>query len=472
MQKNLIAAAVATLGLSSAAHALGPSSLPAQYTIYAGGGSSQAQAVIYLASQLLSNVDSYTDGTCNGKQSSNYRIFFGTLKSAQGTATAGSSVLLYYAMGQGDFPNGVSPTAKASTNSYPSNVAGASACSSQTFPLPSYTVAASPTVAAVPDWGLSNLEPKIENNTYNVTNAAPSNLLTAAQVGNLTTKPVWDAIFGIVETATAYTDACPKTNFSRTELQGILSGGIQDWSQLKGDNGCSITAGPIVLLDRAPGAGVKTASNLYFLGYPNNGNTPPNDIANGATTYNGTRVACNGDYEDVNESSNGNIVADVQTANSKGDACRAIGLLSAEYAPALNGGGYDFVAINGVDPGLNGSTSATYTTAISGDYDFVFTNDFNYRTKQVGSNAQHWSGDGTVYSSLITAALNIFNSTSLPGGSPTATTNSPAGVLLDPAGAGTFANCMTRVTRYGISQAPAQVYWDFSYTAPSCSDTL
>jgi hypothetical protein len=485
MQKKLIAIAAAAMGLSSSAFALGPSSLPAQYTIYAAGGSAQAQAAIFAADQLMNNVDSYSTDGCNGKDSGSYRVFFGTLKAAVGSAPAGAKVLMYYKFSGGSYPNGVFPQGTGATLPFPSNVAGSTACSGQAWPKPTFAIPATPTVDAVPDWGLADVETKLLNNPYNV--PAGGSTLTAAQAGNIANAGIYVNVFGVavsnnVFTANAGNGSCKKTNFTKAEMNGVLGGTITDWSQLQGDGGCSIAAGPIVLLDRASGSGSKASGSLYFLGYPSPGYTVPGSVSFGYTTAaTGGRASCNGSYEDVAETSNGNIGADIQLANNTGTNvgnCRAVAVLGAEFPPGLNGGGYSFTTINGVDPGLNGASGGTitYDNELSGAYDFQFTNSFNYRTHAVGSNPQHYKGDGTAYSSLIDKVKSIMQQNNIASGVTGSPSTAPSGVLLDPNSTGGFTQCTSRVTHFGTSQAPAQLIvgqTDFSVPAPAaCVDHL
>jgi hypothetical protein len=482
MQKKLIAIAAAAMGLSSSAFALGPSSLPAQFTIYAAGGSAQAQAAIFAADQLMNNVDSYSTDGCNGKDSGSYRVFFGQLKTAVGSAPAGAKVLMYYKFSGGSFPNGVFPQGTGTTLPFPSNVAGSTACAGQAWPKPTYAIAATPTVDAVPDWGLADVETKLLNVPYNV--PAGGSTMTAAQAGNIASAGIYVNVFGVavsnnVATTNAHNGSCAKTDFSKAEMNGILGGAITDWSQLRGDGGCSIAAGPVVLLDRASGSGSKASGSLYFLGYPSTGYTTPGSVAFGYTTpASGGRVACNGGYEDVAETSNGNIVTDLQTANSSAVDCRAVAILGAEFPQALNGGGYVFAKINGVDPGNNAAPggTVTYDNELSGVYDFEFTNSFNYRTHAVGGNPQHYHGDGTAYSALIDKVKSILQQTNIASGVTGSPATAPSGVLLDPFSTGGFTQCTTRITRYGTSQSPAQLIvgqTDFSVPAPAaCTDHL
>ena len=479
MKNRIIGAAVASALATSAAYALPPTSA-AQFTVYAGGGSAQAQAVLWAVNQIVNtNVDAYTDGAC-GAQSGNYRVVFGqnsaAITFAGGTTVpANSNILVYYRLAGGSFPNGAQPQGLGSNLTYPA-ITGATPCSGAAFPLPTFAIPGSAaTVNAVPDWGLTDEEVPLFNVVNNVPGASPANVLSPVQLSNISQVGIYNNLFGIAVTNNLFAQ---KSNFSKAEVEAILAGTFTDWSQLFGDNGAALPAGPIVLLDRAAGSGSKAAGNQYFLSYPSaigtGGAQTPGNI-----NFGPSGSLCNGDYADINEGSSGNIVRDLVIAANASN-CRAIAVLGLEFPPALQNpsavGKYSFVKIQGSFPdaagGINGSTSTGYENVINGNYDFFFQNSFNFRTKRVGGNAQHWVGDGTGFSSLISRFQQAFQSSSLPGCSTGSTALNPAGTLLDPVVVTTNTNGRTRGSRATNSTAPLQLIVDASQANAACVDTL
>ncbi|MFX8624359.1 hypothetical protein ABTM07_19425, partial [Acinetobacter baumannii] len=89
---------------------------------------------------------------------------------------------------------------KGTTLPYPgisSQVTNATACAGQSWPIPSYNLAAGTTDNAIPDWGIADEEVTLLNNLLNVPNAASSNLLSKTQVANISTQGIYDNVFGI-----------------------------------------------------------------------------------------------------------------------------------------------------------------------------------------------------------------------------------------------------------------------------------
>lgn len=476
MNKTLIAAAIAAF-TAPAAFALAPSAGTPDAVIYAGGGSAQAKAVIYAIDSILSNVDIYSQDGCNGKSDSKYDIFYGNLKTAAGSLAAGAKVLVYYKFNGGSFPNGVVPQQNASVLPYPTSLSSSTACSGQTYPLPTFSIPASPTSNFVPDWGLSDEEPKLLNASVN------SGSSKLASLSNISATGMFVNIVGVAVSNSVYQSgttngSCAKTNFTKAEVNAILTGGITDWSQLQGDSGCTPAAGAITLLDRTAGSGTKAAGNIYFL---NNGNPAP--PANSSTSNVSTNATCSASNapsgiqtQIINEGSSGSVVSDLNT-----NGCREVAILGGEFPPSLNSpGNYSFASIDGIDPGLNGlhPVTLTYANVINGKYDFVFTTSFNNRTASVTSSTsstpQHWVGDGTAFSTLITRVKTALQSNALPGGTGLGNTLSPSGLLLDPNIAPAFSACVVRGTRFGDSTAPYQLFYDYSNALPGsptgCND--
>jgi hypothetical protein len=517
MKKHLIAAALASMGLAStSAHALNFTSNPTpDYIVYAGGGSAQANAIYVATNRVLTSMDSYTDDS-GCAESSTWRILYGNTSAAindgKGTTIpSGKAVLFMYRFAGGTFTNGIKSVATATTLAYPTvaNLSTSTACGGAPHATQKFTLGT--TTTAIPDFGVSDEEVGLFNNTTNVpgsytvvsgfSNFKPGTPLTAAQQSNLSKNSLYTNLIGIAVTTNVYngtaTFAHPKTNFSKVEMVGILTGSVTNWSQLSADDGTQMPAQNMILLDRAPGSGTKAGVSTYFLLAPGanasgGALTPFNELTSGggpvgavptaACTATGTVPAAN---VDVNESSSSSLFKDLQNMSPDGPSgttpaqsnCLAIGILGLEFSPETQGGGYQFVKINGADPYARttsgGHTFATYANEINGSYDLMFDNSFNYRSAAL--NGGGYLGDGTVHSVFIKNYLTQLSANTLPGGGDSgAFPNGVPGALLDPA-IDVFGTdkCVTMGTRFGNSLSPLQMFADATSGASAgCNDQL
>lgn len=485
VKNTFIAAAVASVLGTGAAYALPPSAT-INYTFYAGGGSAQTNAVFWAVTQLLTagTIDSYTDAS-GGGNSSNYRIISGTTSAAIGTGSAaipsGSNILFYYRESGGSFPNGVFPqVGSGATLAYPAiPTTSNTTTTGNSYPNPTYILPASYTNTAIPDWGVSDLEVPMFNFTDNLNGTAP---LTPSQVAAIAQDGIYDNLFGVAVTDTVYS---AKTNFTKQEMVGILTGQFSDWSQLNGDNGSPLAAGPIALLDRGSGSGTKAAGNQYFLAYPGavatGGAVTPGSVnSSTVNNYTGTSLVLPiTAYQDVKESSSGSITGDLNAANVAG--ARAIAILGLEYPPALNqpssgtGKGvsqYSFVKIDGVGPdagtgadNINGATSTSYTNVVTGAYDFFYQNSFNTRSGFLTANS--------VNAAWANALKTLFQAKDISGANASkAFPNAVPGLLLDPKIIGSQIAGVVTGTRYKKSTAPLQPVFDATTTIKFGVDPL
>jgi hypothetical protein len=431
----------------------GPGTTP-DYVVYAAGGATEVNTLMVAACRVLQNMDSYSDaGTAD---SASYRVFYGDLISAQGSAAAGSHVMLIYKFNGGAYANGIAPqTAAGATVVYPleSDIlsatlnAGATQGTACTTGKPTYkyTNSVSPATPEQPDWGLSDLEATIfvgiENNpNYPAPNATVQNH-----------DLLYDAIEGVAVTANLYAE---KTNFSRAEVAGILDGFYTDWSQLYGDNNQPLPAGGIVLIDRNVGSAIKAAGNQFFLGFPGLGS---NALAPESVTYSQytqTTLPTSEVQSDVIASSTTVQATDLKTLQTNN--IRAISILGMDTAPAYNQAvpgtnSYDFTKIDGtaVDTGgasdnINGSVKSTYINAITGNYEFYYQPNFNYRNAWFSG-----TGGNTGIGKAILAA---FQSSTFPGAaSGLAFPAAAPGSLIDADRASSLGAGVTIHSRSGIS---------------------
>jgi len=404
---KLIAAAVATVLGSSAAHALAPTAT-ITYTFYEGGGSAQENSVYAAVYSLLSpsTIDVYTD---NGvKASGSYLIVTGTTvpqSGGQAPFNVATNIMFIYKFNGGSFPNGAFPFAYPTSATqgqlaYPTiaSITSATTTGNSGTPTPAnptYGFTAVDTNDQPTDFGVTDVEVPLFNYFYNLNGTAA---LTPSQLSGIAQEGVYDDVFGIAVTNTVYNGTSgfphPKTNFTKGDIVGILTGTTTNWNQIFADDGTEFPSKPIWFLDRGSGSGTKAGENQYFLNYPGGfsygASLKPNSVgATANSNYTDTILNLSGGYQDVKEASTAACVTDLQNANAAGDY--AVTVLATQFAPALNKVGgvnvYSFVKIDGIgiDTGsgsdnINGSTSTSYTNAVTGAYDYVLQNSFNYRS--------------------------------------------------------------------------------------------
>jgi hypothetical protein len=495
-RNTLIACAVASALGTTSAFAVSKGTAPGD-TVYAGGGSAQANAFFVAACKLFTpgTVDMYSD---NGAAlSGDMYILYGTLAAAYGGDAAGTNVAMFYKFNGGSYTNGVAPNTSSPTQlPFPTDAVwrgaatgsgGGTSCASG---LPTYSYAAGATANQSTLFGLADVETAMfqgfNNPTGNAGGSAP-NTNGGPAPSVVFADGIYDNLFGVAVTDCVYTGAtqagqaaCPnagqkKTSFTRAEVEGILAGSISDWSQLYDDAGHQLPAGGITFSDRGEGSGTKASGNQYFLGYPGNGASAqlPYSASGG---YCGTSLtACDSTFveqpQDIATSSTNNVIADLKLAQSKG--IRAIGILGLENPPAKNqvagANQYDFAKINGVavDPNgsggdnINGSGNTAYANVINGNYDFYYQNSFNAKgTPAAGSYANAF---------LTFMQQASFVGCSSGGAFPTAL----PGTLIDADKAAALAKGVTTDSRQKISTAPLQpVFLAKAAGIPACADPL
>lgn len=454
---SLVAAAVA-LAVGSQAFAFGPTVVP-DITVNLGGGSAQGGAFLAFAEKLMTTgFDVYTDAAC-GTQGANYRAVFGTIAATLPNGTAmpanlvGKKLYITYANNGGTFKNGIDGLVRSHTIDVQQFLNNATACAAGSATQFTVTNAAL-TVNNVPLIGLSDEEIGLFSG---VNVPSGSTAIKASELTTITQQPIYENVFGVATNALL---AAQKTNFTKAEITAIYSGSYTDWSQLTGTAGTALPAGPITFINRAAGSGSKAAYNQYFLSNPSavaaGGALPPNVIATskgncGAPATHGSNAYDNTTGGDCAQSSNGNVKAALNNANTAG--VRAVGILGLEFQPGASDH-YSFAALNGV--AVQGTTAKNCGNAVanafdpdpvaSGAYDLFFTNSVQFR------NADH-TGTGT-NKTFIDAFLVV--------ATDPATEVSVPGVMLDPLVVGApagnpYDDCITKGSHNGNSQGPLQL---------------
>jgi hypothetical protein len=456
IKMSLVAAAVA-LAIGAEAQAFGPTVIP-DVTIRMAGGSAQGGAFLAFAEKMMTaGFDVYTDTTC-GTQGANYRAVFGTGAATLPASLAGKKIFVEYANNGGTFKNGIDGVVRAKPVDFQTFLGNSTACAAGS--ATQFTATTAATANFIPLIGLSDEEIGLFTG---VNVPAGFSAINANELLNISQQPIYENVFGLAVNALL---AAQKTNFTTAEITAIFTGALTDWSQFTDAAGNPLPAGAITVIDRAAGSGSKAAFNQFFL------HNPGSFVAGGALTpadVNGSVGNCGapathgtGSYDNVTggvcaESSNGNVKAGINNANTAG--ARAVGLLGLEFQP---GGSdhYSFASLDGV--AVNGVTAKTCGNAVanafepanvvSGAYPLFYTNSLNVRTKSV--NGAPFKGDGTVNSDFITAFT--------AAATDPATEVSVPGVLLDPNVVGgpsgaPFDACITRGTHNGNSTGPLQL---------------
>ena len=421
LKTSYLACSIAVALGTNAAHAVVPTTTPG-LVVYSGGGSAEPQPIETAFCRLFNNVDLYSDA--QKSPSGSYMILYGTAINAIGSIPAGTNVLYFYKFNGGSYPNGGIPQAgsqsaagTAQQLNYPTtaSVLGTASlltagtqgtvCTAAQKGLPTYGY--TPTLGnnQIPDFGITDVEVSLFSSFNNPTT------LPLVTVGSPSL--VYDLVEGVAVTHSLFTGTGPsgaalsginkKTNFTRAEVAGILSGNVTDWHDIYADNGSPVApAGTgIILIDRNVGSGTKAGGTSYFLGFPGLGTSAvtPNSVSNLAGDGNGAGGLNGAGYgpalvlsqtsQDVLDTSSSAVVKDLTSANNA--SLLAIAILSVDNPPALNqstgGNPYDFTKINGVamdgnsaSDNINGSTGSSYINVINGSYDFFYQVNFNERS--------------------------------------------------------------------------------------------
>jgi hypothetical protein len=98
--------------------------------------------------------------------------------------------------------------------------------------------------------------------------AAAFGAATPAQLKALPTAKLFDQVFGLVVNKSGQTFT--SVNLSKSSAANILSGNFSDWANVPDaitGNAVSSSSSAITHVDREPGSGTRTATNIFFLNY-------------------------------------------------------------------------------------------------------------------------------------------------------------------------------------------------------------
>jgi len=268
------------LAFAGQAFALAPTVTP-DVTLFISGSSALQNAFGEVAVDMFQNgtgataTDEFFDGTATTASGSNYRAYFGVMKAAAPVPASlqGKKVLIYNT-GKGGSIYGVNPVATGAT------VARLDITTCGTAAVTTDSKTGKPVwsctgfVNAVPDGGISDVEPAAMEAPVNIAKIAgviPSDIggpLSAAQMASLTSSAIVGQVFAVI--VNAATGPKPATsamvNMSKAQVAAIMSGTITDWSVI--DPTVAAGSTTMVICRRQSGSGSQASLNAAILGNP------------------------------------------------------------------------------------------------------------------------------------------------------------------------------------------------------------
>ena len=334
-------ALVAACTLAFAGQAFGatvtPTDTPA-VTLYMSGSSALQNGVSMVAEHMFQTgfIELWDgDGTSAGTKGSNQRAYIGYAKttalpdgSTLPSTLAGKEIMVYY-RAQGGSVYGVAPVARASAVAFlkPSTCATTSIKTNSLTGAPVYScVLATATQSVVPDAGISDVDPAVNNAPINLASVAGVPVfptVTAAELAHLTSTSVLAQVFGIIVNGPSSSGSLhPATagmlNLSSAQASGLMGGSVNDWSMI---DPAHVTAGTstIVVCRRQPGSGTQATVNANLFGNPcSSSPASPLTYAGGSNaSFIGTSTVVGaGNTIVIENSSSGNLAACMTYANS------------------------------------------------------------------------------------------------------------------------------------------------------------
>lgn len=453
MQYSKIALACGLALSAMAAQAAGPTIPAGTVTIFLSGATAPDNFLNDTIKDMLTN-EVAIRGSSNANQ---YRAFLGQATANIPGVTAGTNILLIK-RSKGGSVWGVDPVARAQrvetldlnncTAVTPTAADPYSwACGVKgTDPGTSGYVNTAANAGLIPDFGVSDVEPKLFKFPHNTENGQPQ--LTATELARLTASPVNQIMMGIVAT-----DAVSAaTHISRSQYGAMLAGQYDTWEQIDG------TTDPVVVCRRVPGSGTQTSYNWFFSGFPCNGGSSNFLLPKGVGDsygYDGGHAGTAADpyivdpsagYTVIENSGSGDVRNCLKAAqngtdftvtgsNSKvykvlfsavGGPSKAIGVLSLDSYPqaVAAGSGFSFRMLDGAGT-FNGSTQTASAGAtgvapskanlVSGKYDFVVELSMQKRNQAVNLGSEVIPAPDAVKSAFFTKLVSNLGSTKYTG---------------------------------------------------------
>jgi hypothetical protein len=265
------ACALACAAIAGQAQAALPGGFAPEVTVYLGGATAPDN---FLNSVFDAMFDAgYAKFRETGGIVTNYRAFYGTVKSSITTGGLGGKKVLFIKRSRGGSVWGVNPVARAQRMEV-LDVSDASCASAGTDgtgnPLfncglkgtdPGLLNYSDPGNQGIPpDFGVSDVEANMFKGPYNVEFGQTQ--LTDAEASHLAASPVNTVMMGMVTTR-----AVPNTTYlSRAAYGAMLLGLIKDWSKVDP----TLTTGntQVVVCRRVQGSGTQASYNWFFANFP------------------------------------------------------------------------------------------------------------------------------------------------------------------------------------------------------------
>lgn len=268
----------------------------------------------------------------------------------------------------------------------------------------------------VPDAGVSDVAPNMFKGPYNVEFGFAE--LSSGEAAKLSSFPVNTLMMGL-----AVTNTVPATtHLSRAAYGAMLSGLVQDWTQVK--SSLAPAAGPqVVVCRRVPGSGTQSSYNWFFNNFPctkesiaGSGDTPParmSDSASGIVGGSGTAadpfvIDPAAGYTVIENSASGNVRDCLQKASTGGvhtfrdeegkfyrvdfgaGGYGAVGVLSLDSLGRESGwsfrnmdGAGDYKLVSGSPVVTGTGVAPSKANLIEGNYDFAAELSMQYRNAAV-----------------------------------------------------------------------------------------
>jgi len=383
--KTLAAAILAAV--AAPAFAIVPGSEPNAYPrldVYGSGATAIDKQLLALAKQICSagTLDIFTD-SASSPQGSKYSAYYCEITAATVPGLTQPYNLMLHKNSNGGSANGIQPLTNGATEDQMiittgvgSNCGTASVTTSTGNPVWVCNKANVDNTKGL-DFGISDVEPSLFASLGLALGAAP--IVSSAMNANTFGLPVTTALYTALQKAQGLTpgstDVSQAPSLSRSQISSILSGGIQDWTQLKVNNvSLNLVAGvtapvntKVQVCRRTADSGTQAQAGVFFNGLGCSANVPTmlGDNTTFDTTADGTTAASNLApfgavvkktivHEYTGSSGVKDCLSALNTANAWG-----VGILSLEN----NSAKYKFVKIDGVAPTLKNVAGNRY-----GDY--------------------------------------------------------------------------------------------------------
>ena len=331
MKLNKLVLASAMALAVNQAFALPPSTTPDVQVFLSGSSAVQGALGAIVTGMMPGGFDTYYDTQTTG---SNYRAYFGTV-SGTGTSLDGLKVLVHNRALGGSF-QGVGPLARAQAISR-MTIDATCVLTSGKYLCPN-------TVTAVPDLGVSDVEPALFVGANLPTGQVA---LNPTEMGHITPTSTNSTGLGIAVTDNLYSAGV--TNLSRTQIASLFLGSYTDWSKL----GVSGVSGPVLVERREAGSGTQAGTNNYFGGAP----CSPSGLAMANATVASNPTTAISGYTVVQNGDTGTLAANMNASFNAGN--KAIGLIGLNKQPGASDH-WHFVSIDGVAPTLSNLINGNY----------------------------------------------------------------------------------------------------------------